>query len=292
MELKILSPQEGGFIKEIKWNNEELKKEIAEKMEEYKTLVYTEDTIKEAKADRATLNKLVKAIDDERKRIKKLCMAPFEQFEAQVKELIAIIDEPIKLIDSQIKEVEEQRRIQKRKEIEELFKTIGFQCFVTLDSIFDEKWLNASVTLTKIEESMKSTMYRIGNEVTTISRLPEFSFEAMETYKKTLDMAQAIQEGQRLAEIQKRKIAYEEDQRRKAEEEAAAIREAQANEQRQPVVTEPHVQQDALRREDQPADTLYTVDFRVQATKEKLESLKNFFKVNNITYGPVPKKGE
>lgn len=28
MELKILSPQESGFLKEIQWNNEELKAEI------------------------------------------------------------------------------------------------------------------------------------------------------------------------------------------------------------------------------------------------------------------------
>lgn len=35
------------------------------------------------------------------------------------------------------------------------------------------------------------TMYRIGEEVGTISRLPEFSFEAMEVYKKTLDLTQA-----------------------------------------------------------------------------------------------------
>ena len=58
MELKILSPQEGGFVKEIRWNNEELKAEIAEKMQEYKSLAFTEETIKEAKADRAKLNKL------------------------------------------------------------------------------------------------------------------------------------------------------------------------------------------------------------------------------------------
>lgn len=286
MELRILSPQEGGFIKEIKWNNEELKKEVALKMEEYKTLVYTDDTIKDAKVDRATLNKLVKAIDDERKRIKKLCMAPFEQFEAQVKELIGIIDEPIKLIDKQIKEVEEQKRTQKRIEIAELFKSIGFQCFVTLDSIFDEKWLNASVPLSKIEESMKTTMYRIGNEVATISRLPEFSFEAMETYKRTLDMAKAIQEGQRLAEIQKRKSAYEEEQKRKAEEEASR--------NVQPL----HVQESKISEEQQPNerplqdDQLYIVDFRIKATKENLELLKNFLRLNHITYGPVPKKGE
>lgn len=32
MELKIISPQENGFVEEIKWNNEELKAEIAAKM--------------------------------------------------------------------------------------------------------------------------------------------------------------------------------------------------------------------------------------------------------------------
>ena len=218
MELKILSPQEGGFVKEIQWNNEELKTEIAEKMQEYKSLAFTEETIKEAKSDRAKLNKLRTAFEDERKRIKKMCMAPYDAFEKQVKELVALIDEPIKLIDSQIKEVEEKRRNDKRKEIEILFPSIGFQPFVTLDMIWDEKWLNATVTMTKVEEQMKSRMYQIGNEVHTIRELPEFSFEAMEVYKKTLDLAQAIQEGQRLSEIQKRKAAYEEEQRRKLEE--------------------------------------------------------------------------
>ncbi len=53
MELKILSPQENGFVQEIKWNNEELKTEIAAKMEEYKGLVFTEETIKDARKDRA-----------------------------------------------------------------------------------------------------------------------------------------------------------------------------------------------------------------------------------------------
>ena len=217
MELKILSPQEGGFVREIRWNNMELKTEIEEKMKEYKTLAFTEETIKEAKADRAKLNKLKTAFEDERKRIKKLCMAPYDEFEKQVKEIIALIDEPIRLIDSQIKEVEEKRRDDKRKEIEALFPTIGFQAFVTLDMIWDEKWLNATVSMTKVEEQMKTRMYQIGDDVFTIHSLPEFSFEAMEVYKKTLDLTKAIQEGQRLSEIQKRKAAYEEEQRKKEE---------------------------------------------------------------------------
>ena len=74
MELKIISPQEGGFIKEIRWNNEELKAEISEKMQEYKSLAFTAETIQDAKKDRAKLNKLRTAFEDERKKVKKQCM--------------------------------------------------------------------------------------------------------------------------------------------------------------------------------------------------------------------------
>ena len=138
MELRIISPQEGGFIKEIQWNKEELKAWVAEKVKDYRGLVFTEATIPDAKKDRADLNKLKKAFEDERKRIKKLCLEPYEEFERQEKELIAMIDEPLQLIDCQIKEVEEKRKEEKRLRIKDLFSTIGFQAFVSLDMIWDE----------------------------------------------------------------------------------------------------------------------------------------------------------
>ena len=184
LELKIFSPQENGFVPEIKWNNEELKAAIAEKMEEYKGLVLTEETISEGKKDRANLNKLRGAIDDERKRVKKLCMEPCNRFEKEVKEVLALVDEQISAIDIQIKEVEQIKREEKRKAVQKLFESIGFQKFVTLEMIWDEKWLNASVALSKVENQMKETMYRIGEEVGTISRLPGFSCEAMEFLRR------------------------------------------------------------------------------------------------------------
>lgn len=58
LELRIISPQENGFVQEIKWNNEELKTAIVKKMEDYKGLVFTEETIADGKKDRADLNKL------------------------------------------------------------------------------------------------------------------------------------------------------------------------------------------------------------------------------------------
>ena len=290
LELKIFSPQENGFVPEIKWNNEELKAAIAEKMKEYKGLVFTEETISEGKKDRANLNKLRGAIDDERKRVKKLCMEPCNRFEKEVKEVLALVDEQINAIDVQIKEVEQIKREEKRKAVQELFESIGFQKFVTLEMIWDEKWLNASVTLSKVENQMKETMYRIGEEVGTISRLPEFSFEAMEVYKKTLDLTQAIKKGQELADIQKRKeeaLARQkaEEERRKAEEvdtgkesenpeEAAdthdAPKKAEENDYTR-VVSEP----------------VMRIDFRVWGTKEQILALRDYMKQNNLKFGKV-----
>lgn len=291
LELKILSPQEDGFVREIEWNSEEIKAGIAAMMEDYRGLVFTENTVGDAKKDRANLNKLKAAFEDERKRVKKLCMEPYNRFEKQLKEVTVLIDEPAKLIDAQIKEVEQMKREEKRKEVQELFKTIGFQNFVTIEMIWDEKWLNASVPLSKVESQMKDIMYRIGEEVGTINHLQEFSFEALEVYKKTLDLTQAIRKGKELADIQKRKeearIARE-----KAEEERKAAELAEQN--AEPVETAGAAEATATEDTAPGAPAVNTeeenvmyLDFRVWGTKEQLMALRDYMKENHLRFGKV-----
>ena len=193
----------------IDFNFEELKEEITNKSALYKNMVYTDETIKDAKSDRALLNKFKTALEDKRKEVKKQCLEPYNQFEKQIKELVAIIDEPVKLIGEQITEFEDREKAEKHEQVIELFEKAGFQSFVTLEQIYDPKWLNKSVSLKSIEEELTNTVYRIGHDVTTINSLKEYSFEALEHYKKTLDLAGAIAEGQRLADIQKRKLEHE-----------------------------------------------------------------------------------
>ena len=296
MELRITNPQENWLTEQILWNNEELKAAIAEKVKDYKTIAYTEDSLKDMKADRADLNKLKKAFEDERKRVKKICMEPYTKFEQQVKEITALIDEPIGLIDSQIREIDERRKSAKREEIEELFNTIGFQSFVKLDMIWDEKWLNATVTLPKIEEQMKSRMYQIGTDVVTISKLPEFKFEAMEVYRKTLDMNQAIQEGQRLADIQKRKLEAERmEAERKAREAEEAAKQQTAAEQKEKLAEEketasgsvpeaPEEEAVSIPEEEEP---VFQLDFRVWGTREQIMTLREYMVQNQIRFGKV-----
>ena len=93
MELQIYSPTQDGFIKEITWNHEDIKREISERVKHYTNLLYTDEQIKLAKTDRANLRKFVDALETKRKEIKKQCLAPYEDFEKQMKEIVSIVNE-------------------------------------------------------------------------------------------------------------------------------------------------------------------------------------------------------
>ena len=110
MEFKVNEYQ---LPDKLTFNYEELKCELQEKVSHYETLVYTDDQIKEAKADRASLNKLKAALNDERIRREKEYMIPFNDFKAKVNEIIGIIDKPISVIDRQVKEYEDKKKAEK-----------------------------------------------------------------------------------------------------------------------------------------------------------------------------------
>lgn len=290
MELRV---NEVTIPEKIDFNYEELKAELTSKVSFYETLVYTDDQVKDAKADRATLNKLKKTLNDERIRREKEYMQPFNEFKAQVNEIIGIIDKPIAVIDKQVKEFEDQKKAKKQKDIEELFDGMGFQSFVTLEKIWDPKWLNASTSMKSIEEQMRSRMYQIGDDVLTLHNLPEFGFEATEVYKQTLDINKAIKEAQRMTEIAKAKA--EAEAKKKAAEEARKTeeeRKAKEIKEEQTVIVpaEPNEQAVTPPESVQSADSTterMLVRFEVLLTTEDAYALKEFFKSRNIEFKAI-----
>ena len=153
MEIRI---NELSLPEKIIFNYEELKEGISAKVAHYKNLVYTDDQIKEAKEDRANLNKLKKALNDERIRLEKEYMIPFNTFKAQLNEIIKIIDEPVTMIDSQVKEYQENKKEEKRKEIVSYFDSVKEKLpdEIGLESIFNTKWLNESVSMKSVKKDI------------------------------------------------------------------------------------------------------------------------------------------
>ena len=199
------------------------------------------------------------------------------------------------MIDEQVKAYDEKRKAEKQKAIEDLFSQIGFQNFVTLEKIWDPKWLNASASMKSIEDQMKSRMYEIGNGVLTLSQLPEFGFEATEVFKETLDINKAISEAKRMSEIAKAKA--EAEARRKAEEEARkAAEEARrkAEEERKTQEKAAEEQRAAMAKamtppvqESQPEPQKMVVKFEVELTTDDAAALREFFQSRNITFRAI-----
>lgn len=228
MELKIYNPSEDGFMKAIEWNYDELKAELVKKLEYYKGLVYTEEQIKEAKADRAKLNALATAIDGKRKEVKKKCLQPYEQFEAQIKDLLAVIKEPVALIDSQIKGYEEEKKQKKLEEVKALFEKLKDAAgeeleFISFEQIFEDKFLNASLSLKMVETVISNKFNSIKCNLNTIVDLKEYSFEATEVYKETLNLNEALEKAKYMVDIAEKKKAEEERKEQEKKEEVKEI---------------------------------------------------------------------
>lgn len=55
MEIRLVNPTEDGFLQKIDWNKAELEENVRSIVAAYQGLVYTEDTVSDAKNDRAPL---------------------------------------------------------------------------------------------------------------------------------------------------------------------------------------------------------------------------------------------
>ena len=260
---------------QITWNYEELKAELEEKVKTYEVMVYTEDQVKDAKADVASLRKLKKALNDERIRREKEYMKPFNVFKDQVNEIISIIDKPVQLIDSQLVEYEEDRKRKKREEIGAYWaQETTHPDWITLPLIFQDKWLNASYSMTQIKKDIDAKVGQINYDMETLEMLPEYSFEAVEIYKTTLDMNKAIAEGQRLADIQKRK--------EEAEKAEAELMKKVEEEEAEAIMAD--MEGEASPAPEQKEEKKMMVRFEVELTVDQAKELRTFFQERGIRF--------
>ena len=278
MELKI---KDIVIPEVIDFNFEEIKQEITAKAELYSNMVYTEETIKEAKADRTKLNKFITALEDKRKEVKKQCLAPYESFEKQMKELVAIVNEPVKLIDSQVKNYEDKKKEEKLEKIREFWESTEHPEWLQCNRIFDQRWLNATFSMKKVQEAITERLEQIKADLATLEALPEFSFEAVECYADTLDINRAIHEGQRLADIQKRKMEAEAEKAKKQEEAGTQTATVIAT------VETPDGKEIPMGAVNVEIPKKYWMKFEALLDVEQAKSLNNFFQSEGIEFRAI-----
>lgn len=223
-EIRVNVEQKNGVIG---FNFEEIKEKLNSELEIYKNMIFTEESKTEAKKTIASLRKLKKSVNDKKLEVKKSFMIPYTNFEAQVKELDNLIDEPINFINNQVEEFERKRVEEKKALISEIYTEIMAEHeeasgYLPLQRIYHSKWENATTTKKAITETITERVDHVEKDLGIIRSMEsEFEDKGIEKYKTTLELSDAI-EVMNQYQKQKEEILrrQEEEAKRKAEEEA------------------------------------------------------------------------
>lgn len=293
MELKIYSPKDEGFLQEIKWNFEELKAEISAVAQDYAVSVYTDDTIKNAKADRAKLNKFVDALNAKRTEIRKQLLKPDEQFGQEVKELTGIVQEAIENIDGQIKDYERRQREEKTEKIREFYEAhihdIGE--YLPFERVMKPGYANASTTMKSIKQEILDQIQKVDERLAILNEVDSpYAGDMKKVFLQNYDIGAAMAERNRLETEQRNREIFLEDQRRRKEEREARERAetekiSRAGQKPQDPGAEAVTEAPASAAgEPESQEPVYEMRFCVRGTREQILKLRDFMKENQIRF--------
>lgn len=261
-----------------------LKQELTDRLEYYRTLVVTEEGIKDAKADKAALNKLKAAIDGQRKEVKRQTMALYEPLEKECRELLSMIDEPIRAIDDQIKAFDEQKKQAKYAELVGFFEKVNTLDFVRIEHVLDPKWGNVTMKLDTLKDEMSGNIQRIVDDYAEVKNLYADSpmlTAIIQRFETTRDKGAALAYA---AEIERKEQARRE--REAAERARLEEEQTQPGPEPEPIPVQKDftAQTDTVVKTVEQPEPVGTAAFRVTGTRSQIRALAAFMKETGISY--------
>jgi hypothetical protein len=242
---------------------------VKDLLSNYKSENYNEGNIDKAKEDKALLNNTSKKLNDERIRLEKEFMKPFNEFKDVVTETTTMIKEASSKIDEIVKEVESRAKEERKGIVTTLFNDIvgELKDLITLDMVFDEKWLNKGSFNDKgefkLSKELEDKLNKIRQDLEAIKNLKsEHELALTNQYLKDFNLGNVIIENNRLNELktntQKVGVAKEEIKEAKVEEMITT-----------PVTTE-------------EIDPIKTYTLKITGELSKQKKLKEFLKLNGM----------
>lgn len=207
----------------IRWNEAEVQQNLTEMLAAYTGRVYTPDTIKDAKADRAAVNKLDKQLSDAARSAKAFYMKPLEEFLQSAKQMQGQCKAVSGAIDQQVKAVEEAERKDKADALRAVYTDcIGeLREMIPFDRLLVPQWLNKTYDLAKASRELRKSVETRREELRLIRETCGEDAEACITeYLRELNLNAALVEHSRRQNAR--------DAQRRAEAERMAAESAQA----------------------------------------------------------------
>lgn len=267
-------------------NLEALKAELAPKLEYYNNLVVTADSIKAAKNDKANLNKLKTAIEDQRKAAKRQYLEPYNILEAQCKEVTALIDAPIEAIDKQLKVFDEIEKNEKFTELNSAFAAFEAPDWITINDVLNPKWENKTQKVDALKTEMKANIDKLLSDYAQLEKLYEnfpHLLAILDKFKNEKDFSQTMVYAKKLEFEYNREQELKAQMLKAAQEAQAAQNEPEAAAPVNDVITlEP--EQTAAPVESEQAPKIIIGRFEVAGTADQIKALGNFMKSNGIKF--------
>lgn len=200
-KLELVKPEFSGEIQvkikslgEIESNMKDVKGYVENLNNYYKNITFTEETIKEAKEEKAKINKFKSEVANYRKNIVAEYNKPIKIFEDTSKETEKILTETYNTINSQVanyEDIEKQRKEQEIKDYFEEYKVANNIDFINYGQAKINVTLTASVK--KLKEQAKAFIDEIIDDLKLIET-QECKDEILVEYKQNLNVSRAIQE--------------------------------------------------------------------------------------------------
>lgn len=225
----------------IRWNEAEVQQNLTEMLAAYTGRVYTPETIKDAKADRAAVNKLDKQLSDAARSAKAFYMKPLEEFLQSAKQMQGQCKAVSGAIDQQVKAVEEAERQDKQDALRAVYADcIGeLREIIPFDRLLVPQWLNKTYDLAKASRELRKSVETRREELRLIRENCGEDAEACTTeYLRELNLNAALVEHSRRQNAR--------DAQRRAEAERMAAERAQAT---APVIIPPTEEERQLKAE-------------------------------------------
>lgn len=184
----------------IRWNEAEVRQNLTEMLAAYTGRVYTPETIKDAKADRAAVNKLDKQLSDAARSAKAFYMKPLEEFLQSAKQMQGQCKAVSGAIDQQVKAVEEAERQDKQDALRAVYADcIGeLRELIPFDRLLVPQWLNKTYDLAKASRELRKSVETRREELRLIRENCGEDTEACTTeYLRELNLNAALVEHSR-----------------------------------------------------------------------------------------------
>lgn len=259
-------------VQKITDNMSEVKEYALETKKYYENLVFTDEQIKEAKDERANINKAVKKVADYRKDIVDKFNKPLEEFVKNAKETESILKEASNSIDVQVKKYEEEEKQKKKDECEELFNNLvgDLSELITFEKVFDNRWLNKTTKMSEVEQDIKNVIEKVNMGLQAIKELnSEFETELINTFLQDYDLSKAIMKNTQL----------------KAQKEKLAKTEVAKEETKQEIIQE-MVNKPVDDVEDE-RNIIKSYTLKITANYTKMTALRKFMEINDIKFEKV-----